>query len=309
MELHQLRCFLAVVEEGGFNRATTRLHISQPALSYQIKQLEQELNTRLFHRRPGGISTTEAGRVLSNHAREVLEKVRKAHNAIEELADGVVGEVRIGTANSVGIYFLPRVLWSMREKYPMTRPTVLYRHSNEILDLLSSNRLDLALVANPRPDRRLRQETVIEERISLVCGQSHPLFGKKAVKPSDLEKLQFISLSAKSPTGQLIREYLVQLDVNIEPVISTDNVETVKKMVEVGLGVAFLPDMVTSGDVACEGDKRGRLSRIAVGPPLSRRIVMVTWKNFEMSRATDAFVKELRRHASEWRGCVDIKCA
>ena len=71
-----------------------------------------------------------------------------------------MGEIRIGTANSVCIYFLPRVLWTMREKYSLTRPTVLYRHSNEILDLLGSNRLDVALVANPRPDRRLRQETI-----------------------------------------------------------------------------------------------------------------------------------------------------
>lgn len=309
MEFHQLRCFLAVVEEGGFNRATTRLHISQPALSYQIKQLEQELGATLFHRRPGGVSTTEAGRVLAQHAKEVLETVRQARNAVEELSEGVVGEVRIGTANSVGIYFLPRVLWSMREKYPMTRPTVLYRHSNEILELLSSNRLDLALVANPRPDPRLRQETIIKEQISLVCGRSHPLFGKKVVRPSELEKLQFISLSNKSPTGQLIREYFTKLKLNIEPVISTDNVETVKKMVEVGLGVAFLPDMVTSGDITCEGEPLGRFFRISVGPPLTRTIELVTWRHFEMSRATDAFVQEIRKHASEWKGCVDIKCA
>ncbi|MDJ0764476.1 MAG: LysR family transcriptional regulator [Myxococcota bacterium] len=309
MELHQLNCFLAVVEEGGFNRATSRLHISQPALSYQIKQLEQELGASLFHRRPGGVSTTEAGRVLFQHTRKVLEAVRQARNAVEQLADGVVGEIRIGTANSVGIYFLPRVLWSMREKYPGARPTVLYRHSNEILELLGSNRLDLALVANPRADRRLRQEVLIEEHISLVCGRSHPFFGKKVVRPDELGGLQFISLSTKSPTGQLIREYLAGLEVSVEPVISTDNVETVKKMVEVGLGVAFLPDMVTSGDVACDGEPKGRLCRISVGPPLVRRIVLVTWENFEMSRATEAFVQELRKHASAWRGCVEIKCA
>ncbi len=228
---------------------------------------------------------------------------------MEELAEGVVGEVRIGTANSVGIYFLPRVLWSMREKFPMTRPTVLYRHSNEILELLGSNRLDLALVANPRADRRLSQETLIEERVSLVCGKSHPFFGRKAVRPSELEGCQFISLSAKSPTGQLIRDYLTRLEVNVEPVISTDNVETVKKMVEVGLGVAFLPDMVTSGEVSCDGEAVGRLARIAVGPSLTRRIDLVTWKHFELSQATEAFVHELRSHATNWKGCVEIKCA
>ena len=99
MELHQLRCFLAVVEEGGFNKATSRLHISQPALSYQIKRLEQEVETSLFYRRPGGVNPTEAGRVLSRHARKVIEAVRRARSAVEELSEGVVGEIRIGTAS------------------------------------------------------------------------------------------------------------------------------------------------------------------------------------------------------------------
>lgn len=305
MELHQLRCFLAVAEEGGFNRATTRLHISQPALSYQIKQLEQEIGAPLFHRRPGGVSPTEAGRVLAHHVRLVLDSVRKAQAAVQELAEGVTGEIRIGTANSVGIYFLPRVLWSMRKKYPAARPTVLYRHSNEILELLHDNRLDVALVANPKPNTKLEFEELLQESVSLVCGRSHPFFGRKVVRPSELKEEQFISLSKKSPTGKLIRDYLTELELDIEPAISTDNVETVKKMVEFGLGVAFLPDMVTSNDVACSGEPAGRLARIAVGPPLTRTIVRATWKNFESSRATAAFIHELRAHAAKWKGCTE----
>lgn len=300
MELHQLRCFLAVVEEGGFNRATTRLHISQPALSYQIKQLEQELGATLFHRRPGGVSPTEAGRVLSGYAREVLESVSNARSAVQELAEGVTGEIRVGTANSVGIYFLPRVLWRMREKYPSVRPTVMYRHSNEIMEILYSNRLELGIVTNPRPDRRMNQETIIEERVSLYCGRSHPLWGRKELSPQELGGLQYISLSSKSPTGQLIREYMAALGIDSEPVVSTDNVETVKKMAEFGLGVAFLPDMVTGEALNQETPANDALWKISVGPPLRRRIAIVTWKNSQLSRATSAFIAELREHAREW---------
>jgi DNA-binding transcriptional LysR family regulator len=311
LELHQLRCFLAIVEEGGFNRATTRLHITQPALSYQIKQLEQELGATLFHRRPGGVSPTDAGRVLAQHAREVMEAVRRTTRAVEKLAEGVVGEVRIGTVNSVGIYFLPQVLWNMREKFPSARPTVLYRHSNEIMEALLANQLDVALVADPRPDRRLRQEVIIQERVSLVCGRSHPLYGKPLVRPSEIKGLQFISLSPASPTGRLIREHLARLGVNVEPVVSTDNVETVKKMVEVGMGVAFLPDMVTSQDIPCDerANNTGRLARIEVGPPLTRRIVLVNWKHIDLSKAATAFVKELRSHGTSWRSCADPDAA
>jgi DNA-binding transcriptional LysR family regulator len=305
VELHQLRCFLAIIEEGGFNRATTRLHITQPALSYQIKQLEQELGASLFHRRPGGVSPTEAGRVLARHAREVMEAVHQTRRAVEKLAEGVVGQVRIGTVNSVGIYFLPQILWAMREKFPEVRPTVLYRHSNEIMEALLNNQIDLALIADPRPDRRLRQEVILTEDVSLVCGRNHPLFFKKQVKPAEVRGLQFISLSAESPTGRLIREYLARIGVNVEPVVSTDNVETVKKMVEVGMGVAFLPDMVTAQDISCSDPTSGRLARVALGSTLQRRIVLVSWKHIEPGRATEAFIEELRGQASGWKSCVD----
>lgn len=306
MELHQLQCFLAVVEEGGFNRATTRLHKTQPAISYHIKQLEEELGLPLLHRRPRSVSPTEAGRVLFQHAQEIIVMVRRARQALERLSDGVVGEVRIGTVNSVGIYFLPDVLRSMREKYPDARPTVLYRNSPDIVDALLENRIDLALVAQPRPDRRLKQETILVEPVSLVCGRTHPLFGRYEVSPSDLQGLQFISLTPENPTGQLVRDYLLRMGVDVKPVVSTDNVETVKKMVEVGLGVALLPDMVTSPDVGCMGQPKGALARIEVGPGLTRRIVLVTWKQHEMTPAVAAFIDELRFHGSRWKGCVEI---
>jgi DNA-binding transcriptional LysR family regulator len=305
VELHQLQCFLAVVEEGGFNRATTRLHKTQPAISYQIKLLEAELGLPLFYRRSRGISPTEAGRVLFQHAQKIDEMVRQAQQALESLSDGIAGEVRIGTVNSVGIYFIPEVLRSMREKYPSARPTVLYRNSYEIVDALLANRVDLALVANPQPDRRLRQETVIVENVSLVCTETHPFYGRESIKPSELKGQSFAMLTAENPTGQLIRDYLAKMGINVDPVVSTDNIETVREMVEAGLGVALLPDMVTSRCIGCYGEKPGRYARIAISPPLTRRIVLLSWKQVELSPAVNAFVDELRMHAGQWRPCLN----
>ncbi len=305
MELHQLTCFMAVVEEGGFNRATARLHMTQPALSYQIKQLENELGASLFYRRPRGVSPTEAGRVLFQHAQEILEAVRRARNAIERLSEGVGGEIRIGTVNSIGIYFLPDVLQRMRELFPEARPTVLYRNSDEIMEALLQNRIDLALVANPRTDRRLVQEPVVTERVSLVCGRPHPFFGRKSVKPSELKGMAFVSLTPETPTGALIRDHLAKMGITVDTVVSTDNVETVKKMVEVGLGLGFLPDMVTRNDVVCGDQTAGKLCRIDVGPMITRKIVLVTWKQFEVSRAAAAFMDLMREFSREWRSCLD----
>ena len=99
-----------------------------------------------------------------------------------------------------------------------------------------------------------------------------------------------------------MRSYLDRLGLSVEPVISTDNVETVKMMVEAGMGIAFLPDMVTSDDVPCDG-LPGRLWRSTVEPALSRHIVLATWRDSCESRALGAFVEEVHRFARQWRGC------
>jgi DNA-binding transcriptional LysR family regulator len=230
--------------------------------------------------------------------------VARAQRAVEELAEGVVGEVRVGTVNSIGIYFLPQILWDVQQEFPAARPRVHYRDSDETINELLQNRIDLALVANPRPDRRLRQETILVERVSLVCGRSHPFYHRKSVRPSELKGIQFAALSKDNPTGQLIVKHLHRLGVHVEPVVTTENVETVKKMVEVGLGVAFLPDMVTQEECGCDG-RPGRLARIQVGPPLTRRIALVTWKHFDAGRAVQAFIERLRSHAKTWRPCIE----
>ncbi len=301
MELHQLRCFLAIVKDGGFNKATGRLQMTQPALSYQIRQLEKDLGTSLFHRRHGGVSTTEAGRVLTFHANGIMETVQRAHRAVEELSMGMAGEVRIGTSSSIGVQVFPQVLAALREKFPLIKPSVLYRHSNMLTEALGANKIDLALMVNPPVDKRFRRETVLEERLFMVCGRSHPLFGKDSISVAELKKQQFISLHEDSLTGQLIRDHLVKTGVSLEPVISTNNIETAKKMVEMGLGIAFLPELLISPDIATKNNPKGTLGLLDAGPELTRKISLVTSKHQDLSKTirtfTEAFVDEVKAQA------------
>ncbi len=300
MELHQLECFIAVLEEGGFKRATARLGITQPALSYQIKRLEEELGVQVFHRGPAGITPTEAGRVLLEHAHRVISAVRHAHQAVRELSDGVTGEVRIGTMKCIGTYFLPQVLWEIRAKHPMVRPQIVYRNSDELLDSLLANKLDVVVVAEPPPDDRLRSQILFQEGISLVAGPGHPFYGRPRIELEELRDVQFVALSPSTSTGGLIRAYLDGLGVSARASITTDNIETVKTMVEAGMGVAFLPDMVTVSDVGSGGDP-GRLSRSMVEPRLSMEIGIVTWRESRGSLALDAFIDELCRMGRQFR--------
>ncbi len=301
MELHQLQCFIAVVEEGGFKRATARLGVTQPALSYQIKRLEEELGVQVLHRGQGGITPTEAGRVLLEHAHEVISAVRDAHQAVRELSGGVTGEIRIGAITCAGTYFLPYVLWEIRAKHPMVRPKLLYRDSEELLQALLANKLDVAMVNDPPPDPRFTCQSVFEEQISLVAGRGHPFYGRTSVALSELKDAQFVMLSPQTPTGALVQSYLARLGVSVVPAVSTDNVETVKRMVEAGMGVALLPDLVTN-DVVLAGGKPGRLSRSVLEPTLSLPLVLVTWRDSHHSLALDAFIDEVCRVGREWDG-------
>jgi LysR family transcriptional regulator, cyn operon transcriptional activator len=298
--LNRLHCFEVVVEESGFKRASSRLHITQPALSYQMKHLEEELGAQLFHRRPGGVSLTDAGRLLYSHVQRVSATVRDAERAIKELP--AVGEIRIGTVNSIGTYFVPQVLATMRERYAATRPVLYRARSDEFIEALLANQVDLAILADPRVDKRLRYETLFEERVSLVSGRGHPLFGRATVSREELSRAQFVGLSQQTPTGLLIRRHLDALGIQVEPAVSTEDVETVKRMVEMGLGVAFLPDMVTERDLVTRSNPEGRLFRSRIEPALTRHVQLVTWNEVPASRAVAAFVEEVRRVAADWPG-------
>jgi len=297
--LNRLHCFEVVVEESGFKRATSRLHITQPALSYQMKHLEDELGVQLFLRRPGGVSLTDAGRLLYTHVQRVSAAVRRAEQAVKELP--AVGEVRIGTVNSIGTYFLPHVLAAVHEGHTATIPSLYRARSDDHIEALLAGQVDLAILADPRVDKRLHYETLFEERVSLVWSRSHPLAAEQRVRLEALAAAPMVALSSQTPTGALVQKYLEGLGVRVEPVVSAEDVLTVKRMVEMGIGAAFLPDMVTHRDVASRANPSGRLGRAEFDPPLTRRVVLVTWDAVPSSLAVKTVVDEVRRQSARWQ--------
>jgi DNA-binding transcriptional LysR family regulator len=301
LELQQLQCFIAVLEEGGFKRATARLGITQPALSYQIKRLEDELGVQVFRRGPGGITPTDAGRILVDHAHHVIAAVREAHQAVRELSGGVTGEIRIGAVKCIGQYFLPDVLKEIRTKHSGVRPKLLYKESEELLEALLANKIEVALVVDPAPDERLAFTPVFDEQISLVSGRGHRFYGRPSVDLSELKDVALVALAPHVPAGALAKRYLDRQGISLTAALTADDIETVKHMVASGMGVAFLPDFATVEDLMPEG-KPARLSRSAVEPTLSLPLSIATWRDARPSLAVDAFVSEVRRIGLQWEG-------
>lgn len=301
LELQQLQCFIAVLEEGGFKRATARLGITQPALSYQVKRLEEELGVQVFRRGPGGVAPTDAGRILLDHAHRVIAAVREAHQAVRELSGGVTGELHVGAIKCVGQYFLPAVLKALRAKHAGVRPTLVFLHSDELLDALLASKLDVALVVDPAPDERLAFTPVFDEQISLVAGPGHRFYGRAVVDVAELKDVPVVALDPRISAGALAKHYLDRQGISVVPALTADDITTLKRLVESGMGVAFLPDMATAEDVAPDG-KPARLSRSALEPTLSLPLVVATWRDARRSLAVDAFVAEIRRVGLEWVG-------
>lgn len=295
-----MRCFLLVAEEGGFNSATVRTGITQPALSYLIKQLEDELGVPLFHRRARSVVPTDAGRVLLRHAPEIISAVHAAHQSVHELTNGVSGELHIGAVNSIGTYFLPPLLQKLCTASPMVRPIVADRSGDDLMDALLSNRLDVVLAADPVQDHHLRHEHLFDDPILLVCRAGHPLVGRPSIAPAEIPVSELITLSPRRPTGGLVERYLAEQGVAARPHVSIDNIDTAKRMVEEGMGIALLPDMVTAEDVPSDGCP-ALLGRVALNPPLARRIVLVTRPDLARSRAVEVFLDEVRRFSRTWR--------
>jgi len=225
--------------------------------------------------------------------------VREAHQAVRELSGGVTGEIRIGAIKCVGQYFLPHVLMEIRAKHPMVRPKLLYKDSDDLLEALLANKVDVALVVDPPIDERLRYAPVFDEQISLVSGRGHPFYGRKSVDVAELKDVRLVALSPHISAGALAKRYLDRQGISVVAALTTDDVEAVKRMVESGMGVAFLPDMATTADV---DGRDARLWRSAVEPTLSLPLVIATWRDAHPSLAVDAFVAEVQRIGLHWDG-------
>jgi DNA-binding transcriptional LysR family regulator len=193
------------------------------------------------------------------------------------------------------------VLKELSAKHAGIRPKLVYKESEELLEALLANQIEVALLVDPAPDERLDFTPVFDEQISLVSGRGHAFYGRASVELSELKDVALIALTPHAPAGALAKRYLARQGISLTPAVVAEDNETVKHMVASGMGVAFLPDFATADDVAPDG-KPARLSRSAVEPTLSLPLSVAKWRAARPSIAVDAFVAEVRRVGLAWEG-------
>lgn len=287
MHIETLKTFVDLVETGSFSKAAQLNLVSQSAVSQQLKALEARYDCVLVergtHRR---MAPTESGRLFYSECKTLLERFRHLEGRLRDRATTIAGTVRIATVYSVGLHALPPFVTKFLKAYPQVKVHVEYGRTNRICDALVHDQLDLGIVALPLPRSGLAVTPWRQEKLVLVCSPAHRLAGRRSVRLDRLEGEPFIAFEPDIPTRKTIDRVLRAHRVAVRTVMEFDNVETIKRSVEVGSGVAILPEPTIVNEVAS-----GLLARLDLsGGPFMRELGIVHRRNRMLTAAARAFI-------------------
>jgi DNA-binding transcriptional LysR family regulator len=241
----QLEAFVTLAHQHRMRIAGERLHLSQPALSARIAGLETELGARLFERGREGMVLTAAGRAFLVHAERALDAVESGTRIVRDVEDGQDGLLVVGAAPAVSAYVVPELIARLRRFYPGVRVSVRTGHSEEIVELVATGDAQIGLVRELR-DERLRSELLYEEELALVARPDHPFVSEGRIPLSRLRDATLILFDRASTYYDLTHALFRDAGVSPYSVIEADNIETAKRMVTRGIGVALLPTTATA---------------------------------------------------------------
>ena len=244
MEIHQLRYFVAVAEEGGFSSAAEREHVSQPSLSQQIQKLEEELNQQLFDRLPRSVVLTEAGRCLLPYARVILTAIADAGRAVSSLEAEVSGPLSVGAIPSIALYILPRLIGRFQQAYPKVTFELFEDTTEKLAQRLLDGTLDLVIASGSKDIPNLARYSLGRESLLLLVPEKHRLAHRKSVKWSELADEKFLLLHDEHSLSISVRQLLAANHLKPELVLRGAQLVTIARMVAAGLGVTVIPQMM-----------------------------------------------------------------
>jgi DNA-binding transcriptional LysR family regulator len=293
MELSQLEFFLKVIEEGSFSKAAERVYRTQPAVSIAIKRLEEEIGAPLFDRSQKTPTLTEAGQVLLDYAKRMMSLRDQAYAAITELRTLQSGRVRIGANESTSLYLLPQIILSYRESHPNVKVEI-YRHVSDRLprEVLDRN-VDLAIMAFEPVDRELETFRLLEDELVLILSPEHQLAKRDSIAVQELGNLPFIAHNVKTASRAKVIEVFAQHHTPLNITIEMATVETIKRFVQMKVGLAFVPRMCVREEL-----ERGVLATVPVKElSYHRTLWAVHRRNMTFSHAAAAFLEVVKRSA------------
>jgi DNA-binding transcriptional LysR family regulator len=292
MQLEALKTFCDLVETGSFTRAAELNFVSQSAVSQQLRGLERRYEQKLVERGGRvGVQPTAAGRLLYSESKEIVRRLIALEERLREREDRMSGTLRVATVYSVGLHALPPHLKQFLREHPKVAVQVEYLRTDRIYDACVAGQLDLGIVALPTRRPQLEILPLRSEELVLVVSPDHPLSRRRSVALAELRNEPFIAFDQAVPTRRLIDRILRSHRVNVSIQTEFDNIETIKRSVEAGLGVSIVPQQTARNET-----RAGTLValRLADGS-FTRSVGVIYRKHRELSPPATAFVDLLVR--------------
>jgi DNA-binding transcriptional LysR family regulator len=285
MQIESLKVFCDLIDTRSFSKAAARNAISQSAVSQQIRTLEDRFGRKLIERSRRGLGPTAAGVVFYQGCREVLEHYAALIDEMSGVGNTVRGTVRIATIYSVGLYELPALVRRFIKAYPAVNIQIEYSRTNKIYEDLIGGSIDLGLVAYPVPRPQLEVIPFRDDQLVLICSPDHELSKAGRVAIAQLSGQRFVGFERGIPTRKAIDDMLRDNGAIVQYAMELDNIETIKRAVEVDQGVAIVPDVTVQNEV-----RAGTLRSVEFTRKLSRSVGIVHRKGKVFSTAVDNFV-------------------
>ncbi len=241
MQIETLKVFSDLAESESFTKAAQVNGITQSAVSQQISALERYFNAPLIERSRKRFRLTREGEVLYSYSKQIIYDYETACSKISEVKDLVSGCIRIATIYSIGLHELPPYVREFMKTHPTVNVQVEYRRVNQVYDDVLGNTVDLGLIAYPESDARLTAIPLRQDPMMLACHPQHKFASKPSIKLSELTGAKFIAFEPDIPTRHAIDKAFASKGVQTDTVMELDNIETVKRAVEIDAGVSIIP--------------------------------------------------------------------
>jgi len=291
MHIETLKVFCDVVETGSFSVAASQNFITQSAVSQQLRALETKYHCKLLERSRGGAKTTPQGAILYQASREIIDKYQDVEAELQHSCDVVGGHLRVAIVYSVGLHELPAYMKEYLRSYPEVNVHVEYSRPNKIYENVIAQHIDLGIVAYPQKHPQIVTIPIREDMLVLACPPGHRLAGAKKVRLVDLEGEPFVAYEKDIATRKATDQLLRNSHVTVEYVAEYDNIETIKRAVEIGQGVAIVPLPAIRHEV-----EKGTI-RIAdlAEENLSRPLGIIHKRGRHLSPAAERFIEVVKR--------------
>lgn len=293
MHIENFKIFSDLVESQSFSRAAKLNGVTQSAVSQQLRAMEKHFNVLIVDRSQKQFRLTREGQKLYDSAKEILHRYEKLSSELQEMRKVISGTIHISTIYSIGLHELPPYITKFLKEYPSVNVRVEYRRSNLVYEDILHNSVDLGLIAFPVRMRQLEIIPFLEDRLVLICNPNHPLAQRRNVDIRDLQEFKFIGFDQDIPTRKATDQIFKEAKLEIEPVMEFDNIETVKRAVEIDAGVAIVPQATVQQEV-----KQGLLKVIQMrGKQFTRPLAIIHRKGRVLTPAMKKFITTLTGQA------------